>query len=162
MSKRQSNPAAGLAGRRGEAHPVVAATIFSHQFNDSGIGATMGAHDNEVAKPFTPGYIVGSQPDRTGRKIPTQYEHDMQHAQRLDTILGHARRVRTATAGQPLSAMGYWRDHESSEPTATEVDASTVFHDRRTAVKVGKHRDEKAVWDLGKMAEIRLDGKGRR
>lgn len=147
-SRRAGNPAKGLAGRSsGAVNPVIASAIFSHQFNTTG-GATMNVHTNEVAKPGSPGYVVG------GHGMPTEY-HDTGHAQRLDTILGHRTRIRQATTADPHAALGYWVDREAPQPKA-EVDASSIFRDRRKAVATGRSRGEKAVWDLGKMQEIRL------
>lgn len=152
MGKRQSNPVAGLASRKGEIHPVVSAACFGHLAETTG-GATMNARTGDVAKPHTPGYIVGGQPDRKGQRVPTEYEPTAS----LDRVLHHRSRVAAGTDA-PHAAVGYWKDTEVPE-SSYEVDSSAIFRDRRVAKSVGRHRGEKAVWDLGEMKDIRLDGK---
>lgn len=154
MSKRQRNPAAGLASREGEIHPVVSAACFGHYAETTG-GSTMNVRTGEVTKPGQPGYIVGGQPDRSGQRVPTEYEPTSS----LDRVLQHRQRVASGT-NAPQAAVGYWRDTEVPD-SPYEVDSSSVFRDRRVAKVVGHRRGEKSVWDLGKMEDIRLDRKGK-
>lgn len=112
----------------------------------------MNAHTGDVAKPYTPGYIVSREPDRTGKLVPTEHEHDMTAP--LDKVIGHRRRI-AAGSDDSHAAVGYWRDPEVAK-SPYEVDSSAIFHDRRTAVAKANERGEKSVWDLGRMKDIRL------
>jgi hypothetical protein len=133
-------------------NPILSAVLFSDLANRTG-GATMNVRTGEVAKPGSPGYIVGGQPDRKGKQVPTEQE---QRAN-LPEIMGHRQRVAKST-DNPRAAVGYWRDTEVKD-SPYEVDSSTIFRDRRAAVSRGKQRGEKSVWDLKRMKDIRLDGK---
>lgn len=150
-----TDPAAGQATRQGEIHPALSAACFSSLAQKTG-GATLNVHTGEVAKPHTPGYIVGGEPDRTGRRVPTEYE-DVSGNASLDRVLHHRSRIAAGTDA-PHASMGYWRDPEAAG-SPYEVDASAIFHDRSAAKQAGHRRGEKAVWDLQKMDDIRLDGK---
>lgn len=119
----------------------------------------MNVRSGEVAQPGKSGYIVGGQPDAHGERIPTQYQA-VSGGTDLGTVMGHRSRIRAQTTDRATS-VGYWRDPEVHE-SPYEVDASSIFHDRRTAVSVGQRRGEKSVWDLQKMDDIRLDRKGKR
>ena len=119
----------------------------------------MNVRSGEVAEPGKPGYIVGGQPDARGQRIPTQYQAESGGTD-LGTVMGHRSRIRAQTTDRATS-VGYWRDTEVPN-SDYEVDASSIFHDRRTAINVGQRRGEKSVWDLQKMDDIRLDGKGKR
>jgi hypothetical protein len=136
-------------------NPVLSAVIFGKLADETG-GATMNVHTGEVAKPHSPGYIVGGQPDRRGRRVPTEYEPKAG----LDHILGHRQRIASGSDDAHAS-VGYWRDPDVHD-SPYEVDASSVFRDRRDAVKTGTQRGEKSVWDLGKMKDIRLAKQQRR
>jgi hypothetical protein len=153
-----TDPVAGLASRQGEVHPVVSAACFSALAQKTG-GATMFAKTGEVAKPHSPGYIVGGEPDRAGRRVPTEYEPADQNAS-LDRVLHHRQRIAAGTDASH-AAVGYWRDPEVHN-SPYEVDSSAIFHDRRTATSEGKARGEKSVWDLGKMTDIRFRKSGRK
>lgn len=138
---------------------MVSAACFSAVAQKTG-GATMFARTGEVAKSGTKGsYIVGGQPDRHGQRVPTEYEPVARNAD-LGQVLHHRRRI-AANTDAPNASVGYWRDPEVAK-SPYEVDSSAIFNDRRTAINVGKRRGEKSVWDLGKMEDIRLDGKGQR
>lgn len=135
-------------------NPVLSAVIFGKTADETG-GATMNVRTGEVAKAHTPGYIVGGQPDRSGRRVPTSYESKSD----LGQILSHREKIASGTDA-PHAALGYWRDTEVPD-SKFEVDSSAIFRDRRTAKVVAKRRGEKSVWDLDKMQDIRVDGKGR-
>lgn len=113
----------------------------------------MNVRTRDVAIPHSSGYIVGGQPDRTGARVPTKYEPTSS----IDRVLQNRESIARGT-DDPHAAMGYWRD-KTVKDSPFEVDSSTNVVDRSAAKTIGKHRGEKAVWDLGKMEDIRLDGK---
>lgn len=119
----------------------------------------MNVHTGQVAEPGKAGYIVGGQPDVHGKRIPT-VDEPVAGGTALNRVMGHRSRIRAQT-NDAATSVGYWRDTERAA-SPYEVDASSIFNDRRVAKAVGHRRGEKSVWDLQKMDDIRLDGKGQR
>jgi hypothetical protein len=151
------------------ANPILAAMQFSNLVERQG-GSTQNlrtgrilkgpkrvknASGRHVAVPGTsdPGYVVGGEPDRRGRRIPTTYLDRKTEATPL-RALQERETLRTKT-DSPEASLGWWRDKGKSAPV--ESDASAIYHDRRTAERIGRRRGEKAIWDNTNQQEIRLD-----
>ena len=109
-------------------------------------GATMNVHTGKILQPGESGIVVGGEPSKTGKRVETGYVGN----DKLDTakVMHQWARVKDATSGANVN-LGSWKDAGN-----TEFDASSVVHDRRQAVSLGRSRAEKAVWDNARGQEI--------
>lgn len=152
-TRRGGNPVKGLLSRTGEIHPVLSAVLFAHHAttptDDGTLGSTMNVRTGEVARPHSPGYIVGGELDRHGQRVPTEQEPVSSNAS-LDRILHHRSRI-AAGSDAPHAGLGYWAGPGMK---SYDVDSSAIFRDRRTSMKVGRKRNETAVWDNEKMENL--------
>lgn len=100
-----------------------------------------------------PGYVVGGEPDRRGRRIPTTNLDRKTEATPLRAM--QEREKLKGKTNSPEASLGWWRDKGKNAPV--ESDASAVYTNRDQAERIGRRRGEKAVWDNGNQDEIRLD-----
>lgn len=107
----------------------------------------MNVHTNKVAKPGDPVYFVGGEPDKSGKRVPTAYEGA--ELSPLD-VIRHKARLQAMSQGNPRMNLGSWKDEGK-----TEIDASGGYTDKDVAISRTKERNEKALWDMGSMEEIR-------
>jgi hypothetical protein len=127
-------------------NPILSAMQFASQTAKTG-GASMNLKSGRVISPGDPGHFVGGEPDSSGQRIPTA-----KHAGDLSPmdVLSHRQRLQAKTSASHAN-MGAWKDDGK-----TEIDASGSYANKRTAMKVGKRREEKAIWDNQNSKEIRL------
>jgi hypothetical protein len=135
--------------------PVLSAVQFSHSV-DTSDGATMNVTSGEVLSKGKPGYVVAGTSDIKGNKVPT---HEEPHPMGLDTIMAHRRRIRKLAVSTPEQkkdvALGSWRDPDRKN-APNEIDAAGMFTDRREAIRVGRVRGEKAIYDNANEKDIKL------
>lgn len=62
--------------------------------------------------------------------------------------------------GDPGNSLGSWLDEDPGSPTAGKVylDISRTVPDRAAAMKLGAEKNQKAIFDLGSLEEIPLEG----
>lgn len=126
-------------------HPIVSAVQFAHLTRTEG-GATMNVHTNKIAEPGDSVYFVGGERDRHGERIPTAYEGDLSPAD----VIRHKNRLKAAAGNNPVMNLGSWQ-----EAGKTEVDASGGYADLATAMDHMRARNEKALWNMKSMEEVR-------
>lgn len=128
-------------------------TQFVERVHQTG-GATMSLQSGKLLNPGKRAYLVGGEPDSTGVRIPTQRvpveDFQEKHVQEMTSEL--LRR----TGGRGKVNLGAW-----SEDGHVEMDASSSAHRPGEAVRKGRNRGEKAIWDNKHMREIDTGGRGK-
>lgn len=140
-------------------HPVISALQFNNSTRDTD-GATMNVHTHKFTGIGDSGYGVGGATGDDGAKIPshtTSPSEELHSAAgtepRLETTLGQMARIKKATAGNPDSNIGSWRNDSGR----IDFDASDVIHDRTHAERVGRQRKELGIFDYKHGTTIRTD-----
>lgn len=120
---------------------------FVDQVNKTG-GASMNVKSGKLVQPGSKGYMVGGTPGVPTKRVPAE-EFGPQHvAEYEDSIKSH-----TKNWGQ--MHVGAWSDAGN-----VEMDASTKVGRKKEAVRKGRNRNEKAIWDLKGSKEIDTGGSG--
>lgn len=111
-------------------------------------GASMDVHSGRLVQPGQHGYMVGGESDISGHRIRTGYVP----ASELDA--GRVQRgvqwLRENTTGRHMM-LGAWTDSAGN----VELDASRSMH-KHHALREGRARGEKAIWDNHHMKQIDL------
>lgn len=115
-------------------------------------GATMDARSGKILPAGARGYVVGGEPDKHGNRIPTTYvpEHEFgtEHVRQM------ANGVRKATGGRARVNVGSWISEGQ-----VEMDASGRTKRPGEALRKGRNRGEKAIWNNKRMDEIKVSPK---
>jgi len=116
-------------------------------------GATMNLRTGKLVNPGTRAYMVGGEPDKSGVRIPTHAvpadEFAAKHVEEAAALL------REATGNRARVHLGAWQDDGN-----VEIDASSVTRRRGEAIRKGRNRNEKAIWDNKHMREVDTGGRG--
>lgn len=114
-------------------------------------GATMNLRSGRLIEPGAKVYMVGGQPGKTGTRIPTQKvpvnDFGVEQARQA------AQSVREQRGGRGGN-LGAWQDEGN-----IELDASGVTHRRGKAIRNGRRRHEKEIWDNEHMRGIDTGGR---
>jgi hypothetical protein len=124
---------------------------FVNRVNKTG-GASMDAGSGKLLNPGKRGYMVGGEPDTAGNQIPpTSIPADQfgpEHVTRAMNALHHA------TGGRSRVNLGAWNDGEGN----VVLDAASRVKRPGEAMRKGRNRNQKAVWDNKRMREIDTGG----
>ena len=119
-------------------------------------GATMSLATGSMIRPGDKAYIVGKEPSqKTGKPVPTAFESVGQSHPGLSAkqFASHFVRLR-GESKDPRAAMGTWVDEEAPHK-GVQIDLSAAHKRRSDAEKKMITRNEDAIWDMGKMENIR-------
>ena len=134
------------------AHDNLSAKQFVDRVKATG-GATMNIKSGRLVNPGAKTYMVGGEPDTSGQRISTRKipadEFAEKHVEEAVAIL------RDKTGGRARVNLGAWQDEGN-----VEIDASATTRRRGEAVRKGRSRGEKAIWDNRHMREIDTGGRG--
>lgn len=110
-------------------------------------GATMNARTGQLVNPGQKAYMIGGEPDKHGARIPTKYvpasEFNEGHVHDAVNAL------REVTGNRARVNLGAWQDDGN-----VELDASSTTRRPGEAIRKGRGRGEKAIWDNRKMREV--------
>jgi hypothetical protein len=119
-------------------------------------GATMSLSTGKMIRPGDKAYIVGKETsEKTKQPVSTAFENPGQSHPGLSAkqFSSHFVRLKSETKN-PRAAMGTWVDEEAKNK-GVQIDLSAAYKTRSSAEKKMVERNEDAIWDMGKMKNIR-------
>jgi hypothetical protein len=119
---------------------------FVNQVNKTG-GASMNVKSGKLVQPGSKGFMVGGSGVPTAR-VP-EAEFGPEH------VAAYEDQIQKHTKNWGSMHVGAWKDDGH-----VEMDASQKFGRRKEAVRKGKARNEKAIWDNKSMKEVDTGGSG--
>lgn len=120
---------------------------FVDQVKKTG-GASMNVKSGKLVQPGSKGYMVGGTPGVPTKRVPAE-EFGPQHvADYEDSIKSH-------TKNWGSMHVGAWGDSGN-----VELDASVKVPRAKEAIRKGRNRNEKAIWNNKKMTEVDTGGSG--
>lgn len=125
---------------------------FVNHVNKTG-GATMSVNSGKMVQPGKKGYMVGGEPDTEGNRIPTRSVPEAEFGE--GHVYDAVKALHELTGGRPGVHLGAWKDNGN-----VELDASRMTKKPGEAIRKGRARGEKAIWDNKKMTEIDTGGRG--
>lgn len=127
-------------------------------------GATMNVHTGHLYEYGENVHMVGGHTGQTGSKIPTHYYDRGSDSPHLTAAQAHQERLRVLAStgfgrgrGGRDVGVGSWIDRETPEGTrkGVQMDATSIFHDRRQAEGATLHRNEDAMFNMSDLSETR-------
>ena len=129
-------------------------------------GASINLHSGRVLQPGDNAYLVGKEPSRlSGHAVPTEFESAGSDHPTLNPkqFASHFMRLKSH-ATDSKAVMGSWVDTKNKKTKAkgVQIDLSTGHKYKKTAEKKMIARNEDAVWNMGKMRNIRNEAARKR
>lgn len=123
---------------------------FIQQVQKTG-GASMDLNSGKLLQPGKPGYMVGGEADRHGAPIPSwgvpESDFGDEHVSKFVDYM------KQASGSTFRTHVGAWKDNGE-----VVMDASKKVKRAKEAIRKGKNRDQKAIWNNGKMTEVSTGG----
>lgn len=143
-----------MAATQRRAHPLISALAFCNSD-----GASMNVRTFQLSTPGNPsGYFVGGEPDVHGRQI-AELGAFKPGDLTPDKALQMATRVRNETGFRSDAHLGIWHNPEDGMSYA---DASRPYKDLDEATRLGRIRNEDAIWDNVNLRSIPTGNKNRK
>lgn len=125
---------------------------FVNRVNKTG-GATMDLRSGKLVQPGKRGYMVGGESDTSGNRIPTRTIPEAEFGEHH--VHAAVQALQALTGGRGRVNLGAWKDNGN-----VELDASSRTRRQGEAVRKGRARGEKEIWDNKNMRGIDTGGRG--
>ena len=115
-------------------------------------GATANIRTGKLVNPGKKTYMVGSEPDTKGQPIPTVAVNSEDF--NASHVTDAANTIKAATGNRARVNVGAWEDEGK-----VYLDASATVKRPGEAIRKGRNRKEKSVWDNRRMRGIDTGGR---
>lgn len=123
---------------------------FVNQVQKTG-GASMDLNSGKLLQPGKKGFMVGGEPDRHGAPIPAHAVPEDDFGEKhVSDFVNYMKNVSGSTFRVNVGA---WKDNGE-----VVMDASKKAKRAKEAIRKGRNRDQKAIWDNKNMREIDTGG----